>query len=456
MANKLSCPALLVAAGSSDSGKTTVVAAMARYWRNQGKRVRVFKCGPDFIDPKFHEQASGNPAHQLDLGMMGESACRRHLAEAAKEADLILVEGVMGLFDGKRSSAEFAIQFGLPVLAVINGAKMAQTFGAIAYGLANFDSRLNLYGVVANQVGSPGHAKLLASSVPQGITFAGALPRDEALALPDRHLGLVQAQEIPGLDEWLETAAAKLADSVPLTLPPPVSFESVAEDTAISELGQPLQGKTIAVANDAAFAFIYQDNLNFLTQMGAKLRFFSPLAKQRLPQCDALYLPGGYPELHLKVLSEHDALIEDIQAHVNGDKPALAECGGMLYLLNQLTTVEGQCHQLAGVIPGQAQMQKRLAAIGMMSAELTSGFGGERAIEAARGHSFHFSKSNIDLKHIATAQQNGIVKVDEPVYRHHRLLASYVHWYLPSAPRFFVSLFLGEEIIPSKVADHES
>ncbi|SDJ78164.1 cobyrinic acid a,c-diamide synthase [Ferrimonas sediminum] len=427
------CPALLVTAPASDSGKTTVVAAMARYWRNRGKRVRVFKTGPDFIDPKFHEVASGEPAYQLDLGMMGEAQCRRHLYRAAREADLILIEGVMGMFDGTTSSADLAVAFGVPALAVIPAAKMAQTFGAIACGLAHYRPDVTLFGVVANQVGSAGHATLLRHSVPDGIAFCGWLPRDESLALPDRHLGLVQAEELPDLDAWLDAAAQKLGESCDMPLPEPVAFQAGPEDEALQCLGQPLAGQRIAVAQDAAFAFVYHDNLSLLTQLGAELVTFSPLAGEGLPTCDSLYLPGGYPELHTGALGANNVLSQQIRDHIEADKPVVAECGGMLYLLQQLTDIEGQIHAMVGALPGSAIMQSRLQGIGILVAELEQ--------NQIKGHCFHYSSSDIQLTPVTEAVQRGRVRVGEPVYTHRRVVASYVHWYFASAPALVARWF---------------
>ncbi|WP_312207249.1 cobyrinate a,c-diamide synthase, partial [Pseudomonas kuykendallii] len=207
------CPALLIAAPASGQGKTTVTAALARLHARQGRRVRVFKCGPDFLDPMILERASGQPVYQLDLWMVGEAECRRQLWQAAQEADLILVEGVMGLFDGTPSAADLARTFGLPVLAVIDAAAMAQTFAAVAHGLATFRADLPFSGVLANRVGSARHAELLRASLPATRRWYGALPRAVGIELPSRHLGLVQAEELLDLDERLDSAAGALAAS---------------------------------------------------------------------------------------------------------------------------------------------------------------------------------------------------------------------------------------------------
>ncbi|EDQ01632.1 cobyrinate a,c-diamide synthase [Shewanella benthica] len=435
---KAYCPALLITAPSSDSGKTTIVAAMARYWRNKGKRVRVFKTGPDFIDPIFHEFATGEPAYQLDLGMMGEEACKQHLYLAAQQADLILIEGVMGMYDGANSSANLAARFGVPLLAIIPAAKMAQTFGAIAYGLAHYQDNVNLFGVIANYVGSPGHAKMLQASLPDGIEFCGAMPRDSRIALPERHLGLVQAQEMESVEEWLEYAAKVLGESVDLPLPEPICFEAAIETVADAPavINKLLSGQTIAVARDAAFSFLYRDNLSLLESLGAKLCFFSPINDTELPQADSLYLPGGYPELHLEALSQNTAMLSDIAAHIQDGKPALAECGGMLYLLAGLSDRQGKEVKLVAALPGEATMESKLQGLGMLTADIGT--------QSLRGHCFHYSKADIALTPICTASQAGSIRMPEAVYLHHNTLASYVHWYLPSNPTLASDIFLGK------------
>ena len=190
------CPALLVSAPASGQGKTLVTAAVARRHRNAGRRVRVFKCGPDFLDPMVLEQASGAPVYQLDLFMCGEEECRKLLHAAAQEADLILVEGVMGLFDGTPSAADLAAHFGLPVMAVIDGSAMAQSFGALALGLASYRDDISVKAVLGNRVGSDRHAAMLEESLKGDIQWLGTLPRDQDIELPERHLGIVQASEI--------------------------------------------------------------------------------------------------------------------------------------------------------------------------------------------------------------------------------------------------------------------
>ncbi|WP_263227294.1 cobyrinate a,c-diamide synthase [Pseudomonas alabamensis] len=422
------CPAVLIAAPASGQGKTTVTAALARLHRNLGRTVRVFKCGPDFLDPMIHERASGAPVYQLDLWMIGVEESRRLLWEAAGEADLILIEGVMGLFDGTPSSADLARHFGVPVLAVIDGTAMAQTFGALALGLARYQPDLPFAGVLANRVGSLRHAQLLEGSLTEGLRWYGGLSRERGIELPSRHLGLVQASELNDLDQRLDAAAEALGASCDAALPPAVRF-AAPDAVALPPL---LAGVRIGVARDEAFAFLYGANLDLLRAMGAELAFFSPLHDTVLPAVDSLYLPGGYPELHHGALAQNTAMGEAIRAHHADGKPLLAECGGMLYLLAALTDVAGQRAELLGLLSGEAVMQKRLAALALQTVDLPEG--------VLRGHTYHHSLTETPHTPIARGHSPNGGRGAEAVYRLGRLTASYVHFYFPSNPEAAAAL----------------
>jgi len=424
------CPAVLIAAPASGQGKTTVTAALARLHRNQGRKVRVFKCGPDFLDPMILERASGHPVYQLDMWMIGEDESRRLLWEAAADADLILIEGVMGLFDGTPSSADLARRFGVPVLGVIDGTAMAQTFGALALGLARYQPDLPFAGVLANRVGTVRHAQLLEGSLTEGLRWYGALSRETGIELPSRHLGLVQASELNDLDMRLDTAANALASTCDATLPPAVTF--TAPDFVPAE--PLLAGVKIAIAHDEAFAFFYGASLDLLREMGAELSFFSPIRDRELPDVDSLYLPGGYPELHHAALAENHGMVASIRAHHAAGKPLLAECGGMLYLLDALTDVDGQRAEGVGLLKGEAVMQKRLAALALQSVELPEG--------TLRGHTYHHSLTSTELTPIARGLSPNGGRGAEAVYREGRMTASYVHFYFPSNPQAVAALFL--------------
>ena len=428
MTSSARCPALLVAAPASGQGKTTITAALARRYRDRGLRVRVFKCGPDFLDPMILERASGHPVLSLDLFMVGEDDCRRLLYEAACEADIILVEGVMGLFDGDPSAADIAARFGLPVLAVIDGSAMAQSFGAIVHGLATYRSDIALHGAIANRVGSARHAAMLEDSVRPPVRWLGAVERSADFALPERHLGLLMADEIAGLDERIAACARGLPAAVD-DLPPPVTFTPGADHAA---LPANLEGQRIAIARDACFAFIYPDNLALLREMGADLHFFSPLAGDSFPDCDALWLPGGYPELHAEALANNRAFLNALRAHHERGKPILAECGGMMVCAQELETIDGQSHAMAGLMPGRTIMQSRLGGLGLLECPWPGG--------TLRGHGFHYSRIETDLAPFAqTRNPNG--GRSEALFVRGSLRASYVHSYFRSNSAAAASLF---------------
>jgi cobyrinic acid a,c-diamide synthase len=411
----------MLAAPASGQGKSTVTAALARYHARAGRKVRAFKCGPDFLDPMILERATGQPVYQLDLWMTGEELCSSLLWQAAGEADLILVEGVMGLFDGQPSAADLARLFQLPVLIVLDARAMAQTFGALALGLAVYQPDLPVVGFLANRVASPTHAETLAKSLPAGLKWHGYLLRDQEVELPSRHLGLVQAQEVADLDARLDLAADAL-NGQPVTKLLPIQTNFCRPRLPV--VRGLLSGVTVAVARDAAFSFVYRANLDLLTLMGAKTVFFSPVAGERLPKAESVYLPGGYPELYLKELAANEGLKEDLRSHWRQGLPILAECGGFLFLLEEMEA-EGRDFPLVGLLPGRAAMSGGLKGLGLMRVDLPEG--------SLRGHAFHHSRLETELKPIGQAvRPDG--RAGEDVYRLGRLTASYVHLYWPSNP----------------------
>lgn len=423
----LACPALLVAAPASGQGKTTVVAALARLHARQGRRVKVFKCGPDFLDPQIHQVASGQPCDNIDFRMGGEADARWRLARAAAENDLILVEGVMGLNDGEPSAAALARLLGLPILLVLDASAMAGSFGAVAFGLKHYREEQGggapIGAVLANRVGSAYHAQLCRDTLDEAdIAWYGHLPRDNDAAMPERHLGLLPAAEIEDLKQRLDAMADALAATAAAQLPPPVHF-APAPPPALPRL---LAGKTVAVARDSAFCFAYPANLECLENLGARLVHFSPLADAALPPCDAVWLPGGYPELHGAAIAANRSMAAALQAHAAADKPLLAECGGMMSLFETLVSVTGESTAGFSLLPGESRMQKKLAALGLMAAELPEG--------RLPGHSFHYSTSSTPLEPLVRALKLTGNTPGEPIYRVGRLTASYVHFYFPANP----------------------
>ncbi|MQA42773.1 cobyrinate a,c-diamide synthase [Rugamonas aquatica] len=429
MAAHIEVKALLVAAVSSGQGKTTVTAALARKLARQGKRVRVFKCGPDFIDPMLLERASGAPVRSLDLWMVGHDLCRRQLAQAAAEADVILIEGVMGLYDGTPSSADLSREFGVPVMAVIDAGAMAQTAGALVHGLRDYGP-VEMAGVIANRVASENHAKMVAASL-RDIPLFATLPR-QAKSLPERHLGLVLPGEVGDIDQLLDNLADQLVfDDAAWERLRPVRIEVPPAAEPQAPL---LAGQTIAVARDPAFMFIYPANLDTLRQLGATLTFFSPLADQPVPaEATAVYLPGGYPELHAEALSQASTWQASIRSAHAAGLPIVAECGGMMALANTLADQAGAVWAMAGVLPGAVAMQVRLAGLGSQGLTTTQG--------VLRGHTFHYSKLETTVEPAAYTIKHPSAVQGEAWYRVGSLAASYFHAYFPSNPAAVAALF---------------
>lgn len=440
-------PALLIAAPASGQGKTTVTAALARLHARAGLRVRAFKCGPDFLDPMWLELATGQPVHNIDLWMTGEADVRARLHAAAQDADLIIVEGVMGLFDGEPSAADLARRLGLPVLAVIDASAMAGTFGALAFGLQHYRPGLPWAGVLANRVASERHAQMLQAALPAGdacTAWLGAVMRNPAFTLPERHLGLTLASELPDALARLDAAADALQNT-PLGQMDRAALARWAVEfeppPALAPPAPLLAGTTVAVARDAAFCFIYAANLDTLRALGAELVFFSPLANEPVPACHAVWLPGGYPELHAEALSAAHTSRDSLSAHVSAGRPVWAECGGMMVLFDAIVDAQGQSHAVWGLLPGVVRMQPRLAALGPQQLALPAG--------ELRGHTFHYSRCETALQpvlHTASAR-GGAVGVGEAVYQRGTLRASYFHAWMASSPAAAAALFLPEALL---------
>jgi cobyrinic acid a,c-diamide synthase len=423
---------LLVAAIASGQGKTTVTAALARRLRRMGQRVHVFKCGPDFIDPMVLEHASRAKVHTLDLWMVGLEQSRQRLARAARDADVVLVEGVMGLYDGDPSAADLARAFDLPVLAVIDASAMAQTAGAVVLGLRDYGP-VRMAGVVANRVASEGHARMVAASL-RDIPLLATLPK-QTRRLPERHLGLVVPGEVADIDAILD----ELADQLQLdeaqwnALAPQLPDEALPEQPVAPLLA----GLTVAIARDAAFCFLYPANVDTLEALGARITWFSPLADEPVPEdADAVYLPGGYPELHGETLAQAGRWQESIRAAHASGLPILAECGGMMVLAESLADKEGRDWPMAGLLPGRVLMQPRLAGLGSQGLATNAG--------QMRGHTFHYSRLETPLAPVAWTVKHPSGAQGEAVYRVGSLTASYFHAFFASNPAAVASLLQGE------------
>lgn len=435
-----SCPTLLISAPASNQGKTMVTAALARFHSNNGLRVKVFKVGPDYLDPMILERASRQKVDHLDLWMVGVDGCRTQLFNAAANFDLILIEGVMGLFDGNPCTADVAELSNIPVAVVIDASGMAETIAAVASGMAHFRPGLNYYGAIANRVASDKHATIIEKST---TNLLGSIRRSDSFVLPSRHLGLVQAAEVDNLEFKLDSAAAEMTGTRLVEMPPLTTFSNCQlpsvdsfDSSQSMPLAEPLlKGKKIAIAKDNAFSFLYQANLDLMEAMGATLSFFSPLEDQTFEPSDCVYLPGGYPELFLDLLSGNKKTIGALTNHVSSGGKIYAECGGMLFLLNSLIDVTGNEYKMAGLIPAEAKMNKRLSALGHQYLSTDSG--------ELRGHTFHYSELTTALPAFTHARAKYGGKQGEAMFRHGNINASYVHFYFPSNPKIAASLLLG-------------
>jgi cobyrinic acid a,c-diamide synthase len=397
----------LLSAPHSGSGKTTVTLGLLRAVRDRGYRVQPFKCGPDYIDPIHHRNASGKDSYNLDRFMMSDEHISHLFSQYGGDADISITEGVMGLFDGSAkdqgSSADIARLLDLPVIIVLDAKAMAYTAAAILYGLKNFDTRLKIAGVIFNFVDHAGHYRLLVEACEAiGIKPLGFLPANPSLHIPERHLGLDTTANEPAIAAAaehvkkyvdLDTLLA-ITQATPILLPPTTTPST--------------PHKKILIARDEAFHFLYAENIRRLAQWG-QIAWFSPTHDQALPfHPDLLYLPGGYPELYLQQLSENKNMLRQIADYAGTGGRIIAECGGMMYLGRSIVDNKGKEWPMAGVLDISTSMRHPRLTIGYRTfrhgnAEL-------------KGHEFHFSQPLGDWP-------------QTPFFHNPNLLASYAHFY---------------------------
>jgi cobyrinic acid a,c-diamide synthase len=412
--------ALLIAAPQSGSGKTLLTLGLIRAFRNRGMKVTSAKVGPDYIDGRFHEAASGGSCINLDYWAMGAEACKARLAEI--DADLIIVEGVMGLFDGpdgaKGSTADLAEALRLPIILVIDAAKQAQSVAAVVHGFSTYRTSLNIAGVILNRVASDRHAKMLTHSLDSRIL--GIMRQNDSAVWPSRHLGLVQAQENQQLEAFIESAASGVSRETFLDkINESATILSNHEVESLKPL--PPLAQNIAVAHDTAFAFAYPHLLNDWRKQGADISFFSPL-NDETPKGEAVFLPGGYPELHAGKLASNSAFLNALRNH-NG--PVYGECGGYMVLGDAIIDAEGLAHPMAGLLPVTTSFATR---------KLQLGYRQLKPLNAPwkvnlRGHEFHYStitsKGVADaLFHASDAAGNDLGMIGQRVGN---VMGSYAH-----------------------------
>ncbi len=389
--------ALLIAAPRSGAGKTTITLGLLRAFRRRGLSIRAAKCGPDYIDPAFHAVATGAPSVNLDGWAMSPAQLEGAFAEAGRDAELLIIEASMGLFDGvtegtgaKGSAAELAIRFGVPVALVLNVAAQAQSAAAELHGFASFDPRLNLTGVVLNRLGSPRHRAMIERAIaPLAIPVVGALQRDSSIHLPERHLGLVQALEHGDLDAQLDHLADLVECHCDLD-----RIQAVASDIDVQpQAGYALRppGQRIALACDDAFSFVYPHLVDAWREAGVEIVTFSPLADEAPSHdCDACWLPGGYPELHAAKLAAADGFKSGL-ARFAETGPVHGECGGYMVLGEALVDAEGTAHQMTGLLSHVTSFASRKLHLGYRSATLLGPCALGRTGEGLRGHEFHYA-----------------------------------------------------------------
>lgn len=386
---------ILISAPSSGTGKTTVMLGLLRAFSDMGLRVQPFKSGPDYIDPAFHHAAARKASFNLDSWGMDEALMNTIVAEG-EDADIAIAEGSMGLYDGVAtkgasgfgSSAETAVRFGWPVILVVDVSGQAQSAAATALGFMNYMPDLPFGGVILNRVASPRHERLARLGMEQaGIKVLGMLPRRGDLALPERHLGLIQAIEHPDLEQAISNYASFLSEHVDLE-----AIRAVAQGTNAPKVGRLVRppAQRIALARDAAFSFTYPHLLKAWRTEGAEILPFSPLNDDLVPDADLVWLPGGYPELHAGTLAGANKFLTSLREHA-ATKPVHGECGGYMALGTTLIDKEGVAHKMAGLLGVVTSYEKRKFHLGYRQAVLQEAVLGYQRGSRLRGHEFHYS-----------------------------------------------------------------
>jgi cobyrinic acid a,c-diamide synthase len=442
-------PRVVIAATGSGVGKTTATVALIGALRARGLNVAPFKCGPDYLDPTYHERAAGVRSHNLDGWMMDRDAVVATFARASAGADIAVIEGMMGLFDSATptgddgSTAQIAKWLGAPVILVTDASGVARTIAAVAAGFARFDPAVRMAGMICNRVGGRGHLDLLRAAEPE-VPIVGGFPAIAELAFPERHLGLLMADEsnVPQrlLDGWSRLAAEWLDLDEILGIArsaPALEGERASAPGKIDSVLTPRC--RIGVAYDAAFHFYYEDNLNRLRSLGAEIVNFSPIRDRELPDVDGLYFGGGYPEAFARELSSNAAMLAAIRGFATRGGVIYAECGGLMYIGDAIQTLDGARWPMAAIIPGVSVMSDRLQAIGYVEVETRTDSILGSAHTRLRGHQFRHStlegagaSNRIDTVYNVTPRWDGAPFAEG--YRVGNVLASYVHAHWASNP----------------------
>ncbi|MFA4859746.1 cobyrinate a,c-diamide synthase [Methanoregula sp.] len=420
-------PRIVIAGTHSGCGKTTVASGLMAALTERGHLVQPFKTGPDFIDPSHHAATCGRVSRNLDPFMMGETGILRTFASASGDADIAVIEGAMGLFDGIdgtdfSSTAHVARILHAPVLLVVDAYAASRSVHAVVRGFQTFDPRIRIAGIIYNRLGSCKHREMIATE--EFVPALGWIPHQRGSEVGSRHLGLVMAHESDGMTRYGRIVREScdlerildVARNAPVLIVPPSTKTPVVERKAV-----------IGVARDDAFCFYYQDNLDRLVRAGSEIRFFSPM-QDTLPDVDALYLGGGYPELHAGKL-EGSRCRHAIHDMAGNGMPIYGECGGLMYLCRSVTT--DRDYQMAGVLPARVEMTKTIQALGYVKGAYYGTSGLWAGTVALRGHEFHFSRAVFDPDArfaIQLVQGNGIHEGKDGLLEKN-VIGAYTHAY---------------------------
>ena len=390
-------PRLVIAATQSGAGKTTIVTGILAALRERGFIVQSYKIGPDYIDPGYHSLASGLPAHNLDSWLISKERLKEIFVETSQDADIAIIEGVMGLYDGGRngisSTAEIAKLLDAPIVLVIDARSMGASAAAIALGFREYDKDVNLAGVVLNRIGSDNHKAIIEEALNDiGIKCLGAIKRNSNLSTPERHLGLLPTSE----NETTELIK-NIGDAInsQVNIKELIKISNSQREITITEKNPEFLTShstlKIAVANDEAFNFYYLESLRVMEKFGAEIVNFSPLHDKELSNVDGLIIGGGFPEMFAAQLEANITMRESIKTAANNGLPMFAECGGYMYLMNELIDFSGKAYKMSGVIDNSAKMNDKLQMVGYVEASLTSDCILGKAGDKFHAHEFHFS-----------------------------------------------------------------
>ena len=437
--------ACMIAGTHSSVGKTTIMLALESLARDKGLTAQPFKGGPDYIDPGFHHQASGRKCRNLDLFLLSPEAVKQSFAQNSQDTDLALIEGVMGLYDGKNSSgegssAQIAKLLGIPVVLVVDGAGLAGSAAAVVLGFQQMDKDVQLAGVIFNRVNSEGHYHYLKNAVESktGVPCLGFLPQEKTIGIPERHLGLTTAVESEALAGKISQAGALLEKYL--------NWSKFLEVTAINRTAHHSPRKNtkenkrlfrVGTARDEAFSFYYEDNFDLLKEAGAELLFFSPLHDSKLPEdLDMLYFGGGFPELYAKRLANNQAMIESVRRFYHDRGRIYAECGGLMFLAEFFCDAEDVEYALVGLVPGKIRMAERLQNFGYKELETVSKTFLFPKGKKLRSHEFHHSIWDGEGKYAPVYRINGRAEG----FAAERMIASYQHLHFGSDPEILEHL----------------